>query len=55
MSYPAHCRLDCHIEYLPEQADERGRGSRVARKFEDWISRAAADPWLRQHPLRVEW
>lgn len=54
VSYPARCRLDCHIEYLPEQADERGRGSRVAREFEDWISRAA-DPWLRQHPPRVEW
>ena len=54
VSYPAHCRLDYHIEYLPEQADERGRGSRVAREFEDWISRAA-DPWLRQHPPRVEW
>jgi acetylornithine deacetylase len=35
VSYPAHCRLDCHIEYLPEQADERGRGSRVAREFEE--------------------
>jgi hypothetical protein len=39
VSYPAHCCLDCHIEYLPEQADERGQGSRVAREFEDWISR----------------
>ena len=56
VSYPARCRLDCHIEYLPDQTDERGRGSRVAREFEDWISRAAAaDPWLREHPPRVEW
>ncbi len=56
VSYPAECRLDCHIQYLPEQADEQGRGSRVAREFEDWISRAAAaDPWLREHPPRVEW
>jgi acetylornithine deacetylase len=56
VSYPARCRLDCHIEYLPDQTDELGRGSRVAREFENWISRAAAaDPWLRDHPPRVEW
>ncbi len=56
VSYPSRCRLDCHIEYLPDQADERGRGSWVAREFENWISRAAAaDPWLREHPPRVEW
>ncbi|MDQ3315937.1 MAG: ArgE/DapE family deacylase [Actinomycetota bacterium] len=56
VSYPARCRLDCHIEYLLDQADEHGGGSRVVREFEDWISRAAAaDPWLREHPPRVEW
>jgi acetylornithine deacetylase len=56
VSYPASCRLDCHIEYLPDQADERGYGGRVAREFEDWIARAAAaDPWLRAHPPRIEW
>ncbi len=35
VSHPASCRLDCHIHYLPEQADERGwgsaRGARVHR------------------------
>ena len=56
VSYPASCRLDCHIEYLPEWADETGFGSRVEREFEDWIARAAAtDPWLREHPPRIEW
>jgi acetylornithine deacetylase len=56
VSYPASCRLDCHIEYLPEQADEQGFGSRVAREFEDWIARAAAtDPWLREHPPTIDW
>ncbi len=56
VSYPASCRLDCHIEYLPEYADDEGYGSRVEREFEDWIARAAAtDPWLRDHPPRVEW
>jgi acetylornithine deacetylase len=56
VSYPASCRLDCHIEYLPEYADEQGFGSRVAREFEDWIARAAAtDPWMRLHPPSVDW
>jgi acetylornithine deacetylase len=56
VSYPASCRLDCHIEYLPEYADADGYGSRVEREFEDWIARAAAtDPWLREHPPRIEW
>ena len=56
VSYPAACRLDCHIEYLPEWADAQGYGSRVEREFEDWIARAAAaDPWLRAHPPRIDW
>lgn len=56
VSYPARCRLDCHIEYLPGQADEWGWGSLVEREFEQCIKRAsAADPWLRRHPPRVEW
>ena len=56
VSYPARCRLDCHIEYLPSQADEQGWGSLVEREFEECIaSAAAADPWLRRHPPRVDW
>jgi acetylornithine deacetylase len=56
VSYPAACRLDCHIEYLPAQADADGLGSEVEREFADWIARAAAaDPWLREHPPRVDW
>jgi acetylornithine deacetylase len=56
VSHPARSRLDCHIEYLPSQADERGWGSRVEREFSDWIQRAAAaDPWLSDHPPRIEW
>ena len=56
VSYPGECRLDCHIEYLPSEADDAGRGSRVEREFEEWIVAAArADSWLREHPPRVEW
>ncbi len=56
VSYPGSCRLDCHIEYLPEQADEDGWGSAVEREFSDWIQRAAAaDPWLAEHPPTIDW
>jgi len=56
VSYPAACRLDCHIEYLPSQADERGWGSRVEREFAEWIlTETAKDPWLAEHPPRIEW
>jgi acetylornithine deacetylase len=56
VSHPARCRLDLHIEYLPDQADERGWGAQVEREFEAWIAAAAAaDPWLRLHPPAVEW
>jgi acetylornithine deacetylase len=56
VSYPASCRLNCHIEYLPAQADEQGWGSDVEQEFSDWIQRAAAaDPWLAEHPPRIEW
>jgi acetylornithine deacetylase len=56
VSYPARCRVECHIEYLPTQADAQGWGSLVEREFEQCIASAsAADPWLRRHPPQVEW
>ncbi len=52
VSYPAACRLDYHIAYLPSYADAEGWGSRVRDEVTDWITRTAkADPWLEQiHP-----
>jgi len=51
VSYPAQCRIDCHIEYLPDSPAQA-----VKDEFEAWIGRAAAgDDWLRGHPPRVEW
>ena len=56
VSYPAACVLECHIEYLPGRADERGYGSLVEREFEAWIAEAAAgDAWLREHPPEITW
>jgi acetylornithine deacetylase len=56
VSYPAVCRLDAHIEYLPDRADARGWGTAVMAEFTDWIGRAAAaDPWLAAHPPVIGW
>lgn len=56
VTYPASCALECHIEYLPDRADERGYGSLVEREFAQWIAdAAAADPWLREHPPEIAW
>ncbi|MGI9116069.1 MAG: M20 family metallopeptidase [Gaiellales bacterium] len=56
VSYPESCRVQFHIQYLPEQADEDGYGALVEREFEERIRAAgAADPWFDEHPLRVEW
>jgi acetylornithine deacetylase len=53
VSYPAACTLDCHIEFLP---DASGGDAAVRAEFEAWIaSAAAADPWLRDNPPRMEW
>src|SRR5581483_6441744 len=51
VSYPSSCRLECHIEYLPGHSEQA-----VMDEFVDWIMRAAAaDPWLAEHPPRIEW
>ena len=56
VSYPARCRIECHVEFLPGQADTDGWGGPVREELEAWIGRAAAaDPWLREHPPRVGW
>ena len=56
VSYPATCALECHIEYLPDRADDTGYGSEVEREFEHWIAEAATrDAWLREHPPEVTW
>jgi acetylornithine deacetylase len=56
VSYPAVCRIQSVLMYLPGQSDASGWGTDVEREFERWIERAAAaDPWLAEHPPRVEW
>src|SRR3954463_10056965 len=49
VSYPARCRLDCHIEYLPRPDDAAGGVT------EGMVPAAARDPWLAEHPPAIEW
>ncbi|MDQ3716218.1 MAG: ArgE/DapE family deacylase [Actinomycetota bacterium] len=56
VSYADACRIECHISYLPGQADENGYGTRVEEEFAAWLHRSTAgDPWLAAHPPQVTW
>jgi len=56
VTYPSACELTVVVMYLPQQADERGAGSRVRREVERWILRESArDDWLAEHPPVIEW
>jgi acetylornithine deacetylase len=56
VSYPAAATLECHVQYVPAQADADGYGTRVEREIEARVLAAAqADPWLAQHPPRFSW
>jgi acetylornithine deacetylase len=56
VSYPATATLECHVQYVPAQADADGCGTRVEEEIEELVLAAArADPWLAQHPPRFSW
>jgi len=56
VSYADSCRIDCHISYLPGQADGEGFGTLVEEEFANWLQRSTAgDPWLAAHPPQVTW
>ncbi len=56
VSYPAAATLECHVQYVPGQADADGYGSGVEREIEQRVLAAcAADSWLSEHPPRFEW
>lgn len=44
------------VQYLPSEKDEMGMGGHVRREVEQAIADISkADPYLRAHPVRVEW
>jgi acetylornithine deacetylase len=56
VSFPAACRVEYHIAYLPRQASADGWGGRVRDEVADWVLRAAqADPWLAENPPTIAW
>jgi acetylornithine deacetylase len=56
VSHPADSTLECHVSYVPAQADADGYGTRVEREIEACVQAAAqADSWLAQHPPRFAW
>jgi acetylornithine deacetylase len=56
VSYPAEATLDCHVQYVPGQADDDGYGSRVEAEVEQRVLAAAqSDPWLARNPPRFHW
>jgi acetylornithine deacetylase len=56
VSYPAAATLECHVQYVPAQADTDGCGTLVEAEIEARVLAAAqADPWLAAHPPRFSW
>jgi acetylornithine deacetylase len=56
VSHPATATLECHVQYVPAQADADGYGTRVEREIEAAVLAAArADSWLALHPPRFSW
>jgi acetylornithine deacetylase len=56
VAHPASATLECHVQYVPAQADGDGYGTRVEAEIEARVLAAArADPWLAEHPPRFQW
>ncbi|WP_455916650.1 M20 family metallopeptidase [Pantoea agglomerans] len=44
------------VQYLPAEKDQFGLGGHVKAELEDYLARVCAvDPYLQQHPARIEW
>lgn len=56
VTYPASCRISGGALFLPQQADERGFGSRVEREVEEAVREAvSSDEWLVENPPTFSW
>ena len=55
-SMAGRAEITVDIQYLPSEKDDRLLGGHVKREFEDHIAAVCqADPYLREHPVRIEW
>jgi acetylornithine deacetylase len=56
VTYPASCTLVCEVIYPPSQVGEDGTARGLEAEIKQTIdAAAAADPWLREHPLEWFW
>lgn len=55
-SYAGRAEIVFDAKYLPAECDELGRGSRIREDLERQLAGICeADPYLRDHPARIEW
>ena len=55
VTYPDTCVLTCDAQYLPQRLDPAGYGKVVRVEITARLTAAAAaDPWLAEHPLTIE-
>ncbi|MBH0238948.1 M20 family metallopeptidase [Methylobrevis albus] len=55
-SMAGRAEITVDIQYLPSEKDEFLLGGHVKREFEEHIAALCqADPYLREHPARIEW
>ena len=55
-AFANRAELTFNAQYLPEERDEQGLGSRVKAEIEAFVAAVAqTDPWLQENPPRIEW
>lgn len=55
-TYAGSCEIIFDVQYLPEENDQNGMGSKVKQQVLDFVKQVAdTDPWLRENPPKVEW
>ncbi len=55
-AYAEQFEATVDIQYLPNERDKNGLGGAVKREIEERLNAvAAADPWMREHPVEYDW
>lgn len=55
-AYAGFAEISFNAQYLPEELDEKYRGSKVKKEIEDFVATVAkTDSWLLENPPYVEW
>lgn len=55
-AYAGFAEISFNAQYLPEDLDEKYRGSKVKKEIEEFVAAVAqTNEWLRENPPHVEW